>query len=144
MHQERPDLDVSSETLSDAFRSVARVLRQVSVESLARWDVTPSQSRAMRVLMRHGMMRLTELAEHLRIAPRSTTEVVDDLEAKGLIERGRDPKDRRATQVALTERGIQVSRAIKAESGADTERVFDRLSPADREHLTRILRALRD
>jgi DNA-binding MarR family transcriptional regulator len=144
VHQERPDLDVSSETLSDAFRSVARVLRQVSVESLARWDVTPSQSRAMRVLMRHGMMRLTELAEHLRIAPRSTTEVVDDLEAKGLIERGRDPKDRRATQVALTERGIQVSRAIRAASGADTERVFDRLSPADREHLTRILRALRD
>jgi hypothetical protein len=28
--------------------------------------------------------------------------------------------------------------------GTEAERVFDRLSPADREHLSRILRKLRD
>jgi DNA-binding MarR family transcriptional regulator len=137
---EEPDRD---ELLSEAFRSVARQLRQTSLRSLAHWDVTPSQSRALRVLTYHGAIRLSGLSEHLRIAPRSTTEVVDDLEAKGLIERRPDPEDRRATLVALTEKGIEVGKAIRAASGSEAERVFDRLSATDRAHLARILRRLR-
>ena len=50
-------------------------------------------------------MRPGALAEHLRIAPRSATEVVDDLQERGLVERAPDPADRRATLVRLTEAG---------------------------------------
>jgi DNA-binding MarR family transcriptional regulator len=132
------------ESLSDAFRSVARRLRQASVESLARWDLTPSQFRALRVLMRHDAMRPSELSEHLRIAPRSTTEVLDGLEAKGLIQRRPDPQDRRATLVVPTEHGTDVGANIRSASGSEAERVFARLSPTDRAHLTRILRKLLD
>jgi DNA-binding MarR family transcriptional regulator len=141
--EQRADLD-RDETLSDAFRSVARLLRQTSMESLARWDVTPSQSRALRVLTRHGEMRLSELSEHLRIAARSTTEVVDGLETKGLVERRPDPQDRRATLVGVTEHGINVGHSIRAASGTESERIFNRLSPTDRANLARILRKLRD
>jgi DNA-binding MarR family transcriptional regulator len=42
-------------------------------------------------------MRLSELSEHLHIAPRSATEVVDALESRGLVRRRPDPDDRRAT-----------------------------------------------
>lgn len=133
---------LSDGSLSDAFRSVARRLRQASVESLARWDLTPSQFRALRQLIQRGAMRPSELSEHLRIAPRSTTEVLDDLEAKGLVERGRDPQDRRATLAAATDRGIDVGRAIRASTGTEAERLFDRLSPTDQAHLARILRTL--
>jgi DNA-binding MarR family transcriptional regulator len=114
------------------------------VESLARWDLTPSQFRALRVLMRHDAMRPSELSEHLRIAPRSTTEVLDGLEAKGLIERRPDPQDRRATLVVPTERGTDVCANIRSARGSEAERVFDRLSPTDRDHLARILRKLLD
>lgn len=131
------------EPLSEAFRSVARQLRQTSLDSLAHWDVTPSQVRALRVLARHDSVRLSELADHLRIAARSATEVVDDLEAKGLIERKPDPQDRRAKLVALTEHGEGVGEAIRSARGVDAERVFDRLSSTDRAHLARILRKLR-
>ncbi|HEY0806624.1 MAG TPA: MarR family transcriptional regulator [Pseudonocardiaceae bacterium] len=132
------------DSLADAFRSVARLLRQASMESLARWDLTPSQFRALRTLMRHDAMRPSELSEHLRIAPRSTTEVLDGLAAKGLVERRPDPHDRRATLVVPTEHGIDVGTKILAERGTETERVFDRLSPTDRAHLARILRKLLD
>jgi DNA-binding MarR family transcriptional regulator len=87
-------------------------------------------------------MRPSELSEHLRIAPRSTTEVLDDLAAKGLIERHPDPQDRRATMVVLTAQGTDLGTSIRAARGNDTERVFDELSPHDREHLSRILRTL--
>lgn len=136
------DTFLSDASLSDALRSVARRLRQASAESLARWDLTPSQFRALRELIQHGAMRQSELSEHLRIAPRSTTEVLDDLEAKGLVERGRDPQDRRATLVAPTGRGIDVGAHIRAARGSEAERVFDRLSPTDRAHLARILHTL--
>jgi len=132
------------EALSEAFWSVARQLRDTSQETLAPWDITPSHLRALRVLRRHGMMRLSELSDHLHIAPRSTTEVVDALESRGLVQRRPDPGDRRATLVEVTEHGASVLDAIRAARGTEAERVFGRLSQTDRAHLARILRKLRD
>jgi DNA-binding MarR family transcriptional regulator len=89
-------------------------------------------------------MRLSELSDRLDIAPRSATEVVDALESRGLVRRRPDPGDRRATLVEVTEHGAGVLDAIRAARGSEAERAFGRLSPADRAHLARILRQLRD
>jgi DNA-binding MarR family transcriptional regulator len=134
-----PDAD---ETLSEAFWAVARQLRERSQEALAPWDITPAHYRALRVLRRHGAMRLSDLSDHLRIAARSATEVADALEARNLARRQPDPGDRRATLVELTDRGADVLDAIGAARGTEAERVFSRLSPADRADLGRILRKL--
>ena len=136
--------DAGDEPMSEAFWAVARRLRETSQEALAPWDIAPSQFRALRVLKRHGVMRLSELADHLRIAARSATEVIDALEARDLVERRPDPADRRATLVEVTEHGISVLDAVGAARGTEAERVFGRLSPADRADLTRILRKLQD
>ena len=129
------------ETLAEAFWAVARRLRDTSQETLAPWDITPSQLRALRMLRRHGVMRLSVLSDRLRIAPRSATEVVDALERRGLVERRPDPGDRRATLVEVTDDGGSVLDAVR---GSEAERVFGRLSPTDRSHLARILRKLRE
>lgn len=132
------------ETLSDAFWSVARELREASHDSLAPWDITPAQFRALRVLRRHGALRLSELSVQLHIAARSATEVVDALESRGLVQRRPDPGDRRATLVELTGDGASVLDAIRAVRGTEAGRVFGRLSQTDRGHLARILRKLRN
>ena len=135
--------EVSPEGLGDAFGAVARRLRSASMASLATWDVTPSQMRAIRKLTGHeGGVRSSELAHHLHIAPRSATEVVDALEAKGLVQRSPDPTDRRATLVALTSRGLDLMDEVRRARGAESEKLFDRLSRTDRDHLSRILRRL--
>jgi DNA-binding MarR family transcriptional regulator len=87
---------------------------------------------------------MSELSDHLHIAARSTTEVVDALETRGLVERRPDPGDRRATLAELTEHGASVLSAIRAARGTEAERVFDRLSESDRDRLAQILRKLRD
>jgi DNA-binding MarR family transcriptional regulator len=140
LHDADPDRD---ETLSEAFRAVARRLRELDREALAPWDVTPSRFRAIGVLSRHGTMRQGELAEHLRIAPRSTTEVVDDLEERGLVDRAPDPKDRRATLVGLTEKGTELVDAIRTARRAGSEGFFAGLDDQDRADLARILMRLR-
>ena len=129
------------ETLAEAFWAVARRLRDTSQETLAPWDITPAHLRALRVLRRHGVMRLSELSDRLHIAPRSATEVVDALEGRGLAQRRPDPGDRRATLVEVTADGSGVLDAVR---GTEAELAFGRLSPADRSHLARILSKLRE
>jgi DNA-binding MarR family transcriptional regulator len=130
------------ESLPELFRQVNRRLRELGRTSMEPWDVTPAQSRALGVLLRGGPLRLNELAERLRIVPRSTTEVVDALEAAGLVERRPDPHDRRAVQVGLTEQGARVGESVRAAREAEAERFFGMLSAGDREDLARILRVL--
>jgi DNA-binding MarR family transcriptional regulator len=137
--------DSADESLADAFWSVARRLRETSQETLAPWDITPAHLRALRVLKRHGTMRLSELSDYLHIAPRSATEVVDALESRGLVQRRPDPSDRRATLAELTDHGGEVLAAVRAAArGTEAERVFGQLSSADRTELARILGQLRD
>ena len=147
MTQERDESatdQAGDDALSEAFWAVARRLRERSQETLAPWDITPAHLRALRTLRRHGTMRLSELSDHLQIAPRSTTEVVDALEARNLVRRRADPGDRRATLVEVTEHGTDVLAAIRDTSGTEAGRVFGRLSPPDRAELARILTQLRD
>ena len=132
-----------TDTLSELFWSVARRLRHSSREALAPWDIAPSHSRALSVLMQHQALRLSELSDHLHIAPRSTTDVVDGLQERGLIRRSPDPHDRRAMLVSLTDEGRRAGSAIRAARDVDAERFFAALSDTDRHELARILRTLR-
>ena len=132
-----------TQKLSELFWSVTRRLRHSARAALAPWDIAPSHSRALGVLMQHQALRLSELSDHLHIAPRSTTDVVDGLQERGLIERTPDPHDRRAMLVSLTAEGHRVGTAIRAARDADAEQFFGALSHADRDDLARILRTLR-
>ena len=133
---------MEDEGLGELFWAAARRLRHGTRDALAPWEVTPSQARALSVLTRHGPQRLTALAEHLRIAARSATEVVDHLQDRGLVERRPDPADRRATIVTLTGEGTAAADGIRAAREAAAERMFAGLTPADRADLARILRRL--
>ena len=73
------------------------------MEALADWEVTPGQARALRVLAGADGMRPSALADALRIAPRSATEVVDALEERGWVRREPDATDRRATRLVPTD-----------------------------------------
>ena len=132
-----------TDKLSELFWSVARQLRHSSREALAPWDIAPSHFRALGVLMQHQALRLSELSDHLHIAPRSTTDVVDGLQERGLIQRSPDPHDRRAMLVSLTVQGRRAGTAIRAARDADAEGFFAALSDTDRTELARILRTLR-
>lgn len=132
------------ETLAEAFWSVMRILRLATHAAVAPLGLTPGQARAVTSLARHGRMRLSELSERLHIAPRSTTEVVDALEADGFVVREPDETDRRATLVVLTDHGAQVGRQLSQARAAEADAFFGRLGAEDRAELRRILDTLRD
>jgi DNA-binding MarR family transcriptional regulator len=67
-------------------------------------DIRPTHGCVFRYMNQRGL-RLTEIAERANMTKQSAGEVVDDLVARGYVERFPDPDDRRAKLVRLTERG---------------------------------------
>ncbi|MFQ4148697.1 MarR family transcriptional regulator [Arthrobacter sp. LAPM80] len=148
--------------LGDLFHAAFRGLRRTWAEQLAPWELTPHQWRALMTLMRRrphaavpgdagsgsdsgsGDVRLKDLAERLRIAPRSATEVVDQLEAKGLVRRDPDPTDRRATLIVATDAGKELFADVQAQRRDKANEYFSRLNENDRAELARILGQLHD
>jgi len=135
---------VEQESTAELLMGVARALRGSFVRALAGYDVTPGQARALRVALQDDPVRLSVLAERLHIAPRSATEVVDALEARGLVERLPDPADRRAVGVRPTAEGRRLSTLLGEARREASDDYLAPLEPADRNELERILRQLRD
>ncbi|MGY1751038.1 MarR family winged helix-turn-helix transcriptional regulator [Modestobacter sp. SYSU DS0511] len=136
--------DGGTATLGDLLMRVARTLRRRFTATLAPWDLSPHQARALRVVCSRDGVRLSELAGALRIAPRSATEVADGLAERGLVERTADPRDRRAVVLVATDAGRTVQREVDEARAADSTELFGRLSAEDRATLERILRQLTD
>lgn len=84
-------------------------------------------------------LRLKEVAERLHIAARSATEVIDHLEAKGLVNRCTDPVDRRATLVTLTPEGRTLTDEVQVARRDHAQLFFGRLDAQERAELSRIL-----
>lgn len=91
--------------VSELLVHASHALRRRWMASLEPWGVSPHEFRALRAAADHEPARLSDLADRLRIANRSVTEVVDSLESKGLVQRSPSPTDRRAIVVSLTDEG---------------------------------------
>ncbi len=131
-----------SDNAGELLMSAARVLRRGYGAALAEWEITPAQSRALRIVCELESARISVVAEKLRIAPRSATEVVDALEKRGLVTRVDDRLDRRATCVLATEEGIRLRTVLDEARTAEAERFLSVLTTDERAELARILARL--
>lgn len=133
--------------LDELLMRAARALRhrwKADLDADPALGLSPHESRALRVVGHHQPTRLGVVAEHLRIAARSATDVVDRLQERGLVERSPDPSDRRAMTVSLTRDGARVLALVDAARKDGAADFFGALSPAERHTLAALLRALDD
>lgn len=80
-----------------------------------------------------------EMADYLLLDPTLMVGLVDDLEARGLCERARDPRDRRRYRVRITEDGRVLHRRARALADAVGAEVFGPLSDGE---LSIVVRAI--
>jgi DNA-binding MarR family transcriptional regulator len=90
------------------------------------------------LLAMHGPSSQQALAQRLSVSPTMITQIVDEIEARGLAERRRNPDDRRSYLVSLTSEG---KRKLKAARGV-TKTVAAEIAAAIGEDGDRELRAL--
>ncbi|KFZ38850.1 hypothetical protein HR45_00125 [Shewanella mangrovi] len=76
--------------------------------------ITLAQARALKCVAMHPGIRQVEVAELMEIKPMSLVPVLDHLVALSLLERRKDPNDRRAHGLFITEKGNGQLIEIKA------------------------------
>lgn len=132
----------TEDDLGTLLMRATRGLRHAWAEALEPWGISPHQFRALRAIEGADRPRLGVIADGLCVSPRSATEVVDDLETRGLVRRVPDPTDRRATCVELTGEGRRVvGEAHRARHDRAGDH-FAALGAGDRAELERLLRRL--
>jgi DNA-binding MarR family transcriptional regulator len=142
VHDHRADTPAEELDLGDLVLRVARTLRHRGMVAFEPYDLAPHHVRALRTVAHHDGMRLGELAAHLRVAPRSVTDVVDALEQRGLVARTADPSDRRAQVVGLSDDGRALLDRVAAARRSAADAYFERLPERDRATLRRLLERL--
>ena len=91
---------------------------------------------------RAGALPLGKIGERLQVHRTSVTNIIDKLEAGGLVRRVPHEDDRRATLAEITEEGRETARRATALLN-DAAFGIDALADEDQEAVTSLLRALR-
>jgi len=125
------------------MRAQQIVLRAVD-DALRRFGLTFARYEALMLLSfaRAGALPLGRMGPRLMIHPTSVTNIVDRLEADGLVHREPHPSDRRTTLARITPAG----RALAAEATAAVHEVqfgVGALTAEQRRQLVAIVRAMR-
>lgn len=134
-----PAADVSdvAARLGNAATRLARLLRQQDSGQLS-----PTTRATIGTIARRGPITLGELAAHEQVAPPTITKVVARLEAAGLVQRQRDPADRRVHRVVLSEAGRRQLETDRKRRRAWLATHISRLPAGDAEALADALDAL--
>lgn len=104
---------------------------------------TPGQLSLLGVLVEHERCTMQELAEHMAVAPSTTTAMVKRLLAQGYVERARDDADWRSVWVKPTEAGRLAVSVFQGARLASLECRLEHLSDEERARIVAALPALR-
>lgn len=129
--------------LADLVHGLGRRLRHGYAAGFAPLGLSPGQARALGAMSRAGgPLRMVQLADALRIAPRSVTSVIDSLEEAGFVRRDIDPANRRSTLVSLTPDGQDAMARVGEIRRDVATRMFGVLSEKEQDQLADLLRAV--
>ncbi len=145
----------SNRTVPASLDGQARQLRRLLVELSRRrpmrdpiaaacegLDLTPAQIHILLWLGNDGPMTMGELARAVAVTEKTITGVVDRLERDLLVQRERDPGDRRVVHVRLAPRGATLYRRMDQGIASKLAKLLGLLEANDREHLVRMVKTL--
>jgi DNA-binding MarR family transcriptional regulator len=140
---EEPEVYASMRAVTSIMRAHQILIAELDAK-LRAFGITFSRYEAL-VLLVHsqdGALPLSKIGERLQVHATSVTNVIDRLEAAGLVERRRNPKDGRGILAVITEEGRDI--AQKATAAFNSDRfAMSALPREDLQELFRILRRLR-
>lgn len=128
--------------VEELLRLVAKVVRQHGREILSQFDITPPQFDALLVVANHEGITMGELCQRMYLACSTATDLIDRMERAGLLERVRDPQDRRVVRLKVRPRGQEILNAVLEARRQYLAGVLRRLDDQELEDLTRRLRQL--
>jgi len=92
----------------------SRMMRRYYDRRASALGVTSAQWRLLLRLAREPGLKQVELAERMDVEPITACRIVDRLEEAGLVERQRDPDDRRAWRLVVTAKAEPILARLRA------------------------------
>lgn len=122
----------------------AAAAAQENVEArLGAMGLSLAKLAALKALSNAGeSLPLTQLAERLSCVKSNITQLVDRLEADGLVQRQADPHDRRARLATLTAAGRKACREGSQVHAAAEQRLLRKLSASESRQLAELLKKI--
>jgi DNA-binding MarR family transcriptional regulator len=148
-HDEGPNHARHFDSLEqEAFLSLWRTYDRLHIleeELFGRYELTPQQYNALRLLRGEGDRKLATLALASRLVSRAPdiTRLLDKLEERKLIERERPADNRRMVLIGLTPAGRALLADLDEQVRASHERQLGHLSPDQLRQLIELLQAAR-
>ena len=121
-----------------------RMMRRFYDRGASALGVTSAQWRMLLRLAREPGLKQVELAERLDVEPITACRIVDRLEDAGLVERHRDPDDRRAWRLMLTKKATQILEKLRILAEEMSAEAFSGLSPDEIENMRTALGKVRE
>jgi DNA-binding MarR family transcriptional regulator len=121
----------------------AHALRRAFDRRAAALGVTRAQWRVLVKLSRKPGLRQVELADMLDVEPITLCRIIDRLEEAELVERQRDPDDRRAWKLELTGKAAPLVEKLRLIAAELHSQAFAGLTDADIMMLRQMLETIR-
>lgn len=138
-----PALD-SPRRLLEVFHTFERSFARWSQSLIEAEGPSPARMRLLGALNCKGPTIMCGLRDELGVSARQVTNLVDALEAEGLVKRVPHASDRRATVIEITPRGAALAGATWEPLQAKMSAPFGDLSDDDQRELLRLMEALTD
>jgi MarR family transcriptional regulator for hemolysin len=132
------------ETLPFEIGETAHALRKAFDRLAVGLGVTRAQWKVLFKLTRTPGLRQVELADMLDLEPITLCRIVDRLEEAGLVERTRDPGDRRAWRLHVTAQAQPLIDKLQAVGSQLVEQAFAGIDPRDIENTRAVLARVRE
>jgi DNA-binding MarR family transcriptional regulator len=142
--QRWPEAPTAAMTAVTSIMRAQQVLLAQLNDALRPFGLTFARYEALMLLLfsRRGGLPLGKVGERLQVHRTSVTNIVDKLEADGLVRRVPHEEDRRATLAEITDEGRRVARAATEAMHAVTFGM-GALSETEQGQIAEILRGLR-
>jgi DNA-binding MarR family transcriptional regulator len=115
------------------IRRLMMISTAIIAEEFADEDMPVSQWAVLTMIDNHPEIDQSRLAEVVAIDRTNTGRLVDELEAKGLVERRPDDSDRRVWLLRCTPLGYKTRKRLRLRALATQDKLLSCLKPADRE-----------
>ena len=102
-------------------------------------DLKLSQIKAIAAFQDKSCFSMKELASNIGVKLTNMTMMVDNLVKDGMVERGRDDKDRRKVMVRLTPKGKKIRDKFLAQRRSGAQLIFAHLNDRDKKDLLNCL-----
>lgn len=131
------------DTIPFEIGETAHSLRKAFDRLAVGLGVTRAQWKVLFKLTRTPGLRQVELADMLDLEPITLCRIVDRLEEAGLVERARDPEDRRAWRLHVTAQAQPLVEKLRAVGNVLVERAFAGIDPKEIETTRQVLARVR-